>query len=121
MTTEHHRLDDEFLVRHTRIEDKFIHRIGRWVVNTIAVSAIPLLIIIYKDRDEKVQRLLNLEHVATNGLQIVNYRIDKLEQKVIEAREESKQERAESKAEIKEELIRLRADIKDLTILVRNK
>ncbi len=79
---EHRRDSENEKVIHRRQIDSIAHKLGRWVINSIAVCAIPTVLFLWKDRDEKVARLINLEYTVTVGFQLANARIDNLDRKL---------------------------------------
>lgn len=90
-------------VEDRRVSASLRSKVGRWFINAVAVGALPTIVFLWQDRDEKARRLTNVEFIVSTGLQMANFRIDNLERKV-----------TDGQGDIKDDIKALRQDVKEM-------
>lgn len=93
--------------------DHLTHKIGRWVINTMAISAIPLIIYGWNDREKHIE----IQNSTIHRLDITNIRIDNLKKEV----ETNNNNADATRNEILKQLENLKAETSDINRYLRKK
>jgi len=109
----HERRGEGKPYEHVRRIDSLTHRVGRWVINLIAASIVPIVIMGWRDRAEHI----TIQQSTIHRLDITNIRIDNLQKEVQNQDSDARVVREE----IMRQLEDLKAETADINRYLRKK